>query len=677
MGVRGKALRASCALLVLTIGLVGSAHGQSGSAAQDSLRFYELSEIVVGDERDAQRAARTGSARRVPLADIVRADASDVAGLTRLIPSAHLQTNSRGESLIYVRNAGERQVSVFLDGALLNVPWDHRVDLSAVPASVLGGLQVIQGASSVLYGTNVLGGAVNLSTRSMEGEGAHSELIGVGGSGGYLRMDGMHQRRKGRTSVLAAAGYNRTDGTPLGSNADLPFGQSGTVLRDNTDRRIAHGFARATRSLERGLIGFSVLHVDAQKGVAPEGHLDPSVESVRYWRYPDWRTTLVSANALLEPSDKVSVRAATWVSEFSQRIDQYPSIGFSGVEEQQQDVDRTLGARVTAERSLGRGVVRGALHGLLSTHRQQDSVLEQGDLRAAPREVYRQATGSSGLELGTPLGTTGRTRFVVGGNLDLFAMPETAGKPGPGTFVAWGATSGIERDLTAATQFRASIGRKVRFPTMRELFGTALDRFVVNEDLRPESALLVDAGLHQTLEDGAAELTLFLNRTWDTIDQENVDVNGQRLRRRINLEGSRVIGLEVLGQKSVRGVDVEGALTFSRPLVLGQTGRSRLTEKPEVLGRGALRHSPRRGVSIGAEVVYTGRAYGLNPANQLEKLPQVLQINVRASARRYTSARVFVEGFVRADNLTDRSVFPQLGLPGPGRSLQLGVSLAY
>jgi hypothetical protein len=51
--------------------------------------------------------------------------------------------------------------------------------------------------------------------------------------------------------------------------------------------------------------------------------------------------------------------------------------------------------------------------------------------------------------------------------------------------------------LTARTpdSLRAGVGQKTRFPTMRELFDEALDRFMVNPELEPESALMVEVGL--------------------------------------------------------------------------------------------------------------------------------------------------------------------------------------
>ena len=78
----------------------------------DSLVSYDLSEIVIGGEvRHADAAQRL---YRIGLAELAKQDKPDVAGVLSLLPSAHLQTNSRGETLVYVRAAGERQGPYFL-----------------------------------------------------------------------------------------------------------------------------------------------------------------------------------------------------------------------------------------------------------------------------------------------------------------------------------------------------------------------------------------------------------------------------------------------------------------------------------------------------------------------------------------------------------------------------------
>ena len=67
-----------------------------GQVQSDSLRSYDLSEIVIGGEgRESDRAEQLF---RVSLADLARQDAPDVAGTLRLLPGATVQTNSRGEA---------------------------------------------------------------------------------------------------------------------------------------------------------------------------------------------------------------------------------------------------------------------------------------------------------------------------------------------------------------------------------------------------------------------------------------------------------------------------------------------------------------------------------------------------------------------------------------------------
>jgi iron complex outermembrane receptor protein len=656
----------------------GDVGAQTGSTEADSLRFYELSEIVVGGAPEA--LAQVGSVRRVALADIVRTDASDVAGLTRLLPSAHLQTNSRGESLIYLRNSGERQVAIFLDGALLNVPWDNRVDLSVLPASILGGMQVTEGAGSVLYGTNVLGGVVDLSTRSLQGDGSLTEATVAGGTGAYGRLDAMHVRRRGKNSLIASIGANRTDGFPVGKNAALDFGDTGNGLRLNTDRQIAHGYVRGGRSWATGQFGLSLLHVDASKGVAPEGHLDPASGDVRFWRYPEWVTTMAAANLRLDLSGRRTIRGSVWATRFQQRIDQYASGDFRDLAETQEDRDLTIGMRTVLEQPVLAGTLRSAVNLLVSGHEQREGTMGpvasmDEELALGPAAKYGQYTLSVGSEYGIRVRDS---RFVFGLNADHFAPTETADKPRGDAFSAWGATASMERSLRGSTTLQATLGRKVRFPTMRELYGTALNRFLLNEDLRPESAFLADIGLRHEGALGSTEVTIFANRTSDTIDQRNVDVDGERRRERINLDGSRVVGIELVGDLEPDApVSARYALTLTDSEVLGDSTRDKLVEKPSVLASFTVVTTAIRGSTLSADAVYTGRAYGLDPDNNLVGLPKVLQLHVRASKRYYSTSGLFVELFVRIDNLTDRSTLPQLGLPGPGRRFQAGLSAAF
>ena len=62
--------------------------------------------------------------------------------IVRRLPSTYVPVNSRREAIAFVRNAAERQVALFYDGAAINVPWDNRLDLSLFPAALAGSAQV-------------------------------------------------------------------------------------------------------------------------------------------------------------------------------------------------------------------------------------------------------------------------------------------------------------------------------------------------------------------------------------------------------------------------------------------------------------------------------------------------------------------------------------------------------
>jgi iron complex outermembrane receptor protein len=254
-------------------------------------------------------------------------------------------------------------------------------------------------------------------------------------------------------------------------------------------------------------------------------------------------------------------------------------------------------------------------------------------------------------------------------------MPETGDKPERGAFTDYNLTFGARYDAPAWFA-RAAAGRKTRFPTMRELFGEALRRFLVNPDLESESSWLVEAGVGHLGSRYSVEVIPFGTFTSNTIDQRNVEVDGETRRQRINLKGSRVLGVEVVGAaRPVPAVEVSGHLTLMdvRRLQEMPDDPTRLAEKPSVLGRLAASYDAGAGPTALLEAVYTGRAYSLGLDDAFVPLNTSLVLNARAGYHLRPSRAFAVEVFGRVDNVTDALVTPQLGLPGPGRTAHVGL----
>lgn len=663
--------------IVWTMGWGGQVvQAQAGSSPRDSLLSYDLAEIVVGggDEQIQEASAL----QRIGLAQLAQIDAASVEQVARLIPAAHVQTNSRGETLVYLRNAGERQVALFFDGALINVPWDNRVDLSFIPSAAIGGMTVAKGASSVLYGTNVLGGAINLTTRTLGSPGRLTEVSGSYGDPRQVQANIAHFARTERFSFTGALSVFDDDGQALSGDAQLPFSQISTALRTNTDRQLLSGFAQASWQIQpNARVGLALLHVDGNKGVAPEGHLDPLESRVRFWRYPMWQNSLFILSGEQVFSDRTRLRGAVWGSRFAQDIESYTSSAYQQRTDLQEDEDHTFGTRLTLFHQTADGEFRFALNALTSTHRQRDSELGNAPPHLEPRLSYQQHVVSLGSEYHHNLSPA--TQVVVGGSLDILATPKTGDKPGRDPLTDIGLTSGVIYQINDAWQVKVSAGRKVRFPTMRELFGEALNRFLVNPDLKPETSFLTEASLGVQQANVSGEVIVFLSRTFDTIDQRRVDVDGVTKRQRINLEGSRVYGIETAGAfQLTSSLRAEGHITWMVPRAFADDKTVRLTEKPEWLSSISAVVTPTAAVSVLAESVYIGRAYGLQEDNTLTALPTAWQFNTRISYRHYMAQLgVFAELFLRVDNLTDVLVLPQLGLPGPGREVRGGLNVSF
>ncbi|NBC15755.1 MAG: TonB-dependent receptor plug domain-containing protein, partial [Bacteroidetes bacterium] len=180
---------------------------------------YDLNEVVVLAEEGQSASATT--IHRVPAAAIERQDAADVSELAKLIPATHVATNSRGQTILYFRNAGDRQVGQFFDGALVNVPWDNRVDISLFPAGVIESVTAAKGVVPVQYGTNVIGGAINFQSRTLssseiEGDaGRITEVSGQLGTAAHRQASVVHLGRAGRWDYTAAVQYTERGDQPL------------------------------------------------------------------------------------------------------------------------------------------------------------------------------------------------------------------------------------------------------------------------------------------------------------------------------------------------------------------------------------------------------------------------------------------------------------------------------
>lgn len=88
-------------------------------------------------------------------------------------------------------------------------------------------VEVLRGPASALYGSNAMGGVVNIITRHDISDGTNTDISLGAGSYGTFQAEASNQMKKGKFSLLTAAQYTRTDN----HRPDMGFQQYGGFVK--------------------------------------------------------------------------------------------------------------------------------------------------------------------------------------------------------------------------------------------------------------------------------------------------------------------------------------------------------------------------------------------------------------------------------------------------------------
>ena len=601
----------------------------------------------------------------------------------RTLPMLHVRRNSRGETELSARGSDSRQVAILLDGIPLTLGWDGRVDASVIPAGAVHEVQFTRGLSSMLYGPNVLGGIVELSvghSREIpERPSAQLSLGGnqVGGFGGTVTASAPAGTGPSRWLVRAGAEYSDSPGLPLARGVEEPI-PADNGLRVNTDARSVSGFASLRYQSQHGpWASFAASAFDTERGIAAELGSD----NARFWRYPQVSRGLAVLSGGtghhkaffaglgdLEASLGLDL-GRTEIDAFSDRTYQETS-GFENGN------DRTVTARLIGDHTLGgRADLRAAFTFADIAHRE---FLPDGEAR------YRQQLMSAGGETVVRLIEEGQgleaLRLTVGAAYDIGRTPESGGREPLGTLGEWGGRIGLSAVLGGgATLVHAGVSRRGRFPSLRELYSGALNRFAPNPDLRPEKLRAVEAGV--TTRIGRTELHVvgFLNRMRDAVVRITLP---DRRFMRVNRDRLDSHGLELLGSSSLGSLTVGADLTLQHArLTDTESVEEREPENlPSLFGAVYGRIPIGFDIAAGAEARFTGRQFCIDPGTGLDSRLDggtVINGELVRPWRLASSDGLFstLETRLGVQNLGNLALFDQCGLPEPGRVVHFQIRI--
>ena len=640
-------------------------------AEPDTLVYHLLEAVEV-----------TGDPLRLPVeAGPVELDASRIrdagsaslAALASMLPSTRITVNSRCEGLFMLRGAPERHLPVFLEGIPLTLPWDERADLSMLGTLALGGLSARRGVESALQGAGALAGRVDLSVLRGSEEEPGTRIGFRAGEGSALQLGLVRLGKSENWDWTGAASHRRRRAWNLPDAYQAEFNQADESARNNSDLEQTAVLLHGRRARAGGGHWSLLLHaLDGSKGVPPETHL----ADARFWGFPIHRRLLLGGRVVTQ-NPLWRSDASLSVDLFGQNIRPFEDANYEGGDpesgqEYEQDRDFTAFLSFRLDRKLGAGLGAGIVSSARYA-RHKESLIWRGSWQAKSQALFSNTVELRG-------GGEGAWRFRVGLGFENSSTPETGEAVDREGNRAGVFHAGLTRTLGQRSELKFAASRRSRFPSMREMFSTALGKFHPNPDLGPETQNLAELGCSMRGSRGEAWLGVFASQLEGGIEKIPFEEEGARFIR-VNRDEIRVAGLEFMfGWRPRPGLHLglQHSHFHSRAKEAG--GEELPAEdRPDYLSRLSVAWTRGAGLRLRFEAAVTGPRQSAHPDEGLVQLPAEGSASLRV-------ARVFrlerwargsdLEIYLRMDNLFDSVLLSQIGLPEAGRTLQAGLNLA-
>ena len=201
----------------------------------DTGKVYEIGEVVVTgarNETDVRHLSQTVSVvNRSEIDQTLQPSLLPV--LTEQIPGLFVTSRgvmgygvsggAAGSISLRGLSGGTARLMVMIDGHPQYAGIFGHPIADAYQSFLAERVEVLRGPASVLYGSNAMGGVVNIVTRKMQEDGVKTNLRAGYGSYNTLETELTNRIRKGRFSSIVSGSYNRTDG----HRADMGFERYG------------------------------------------------------------------------------------------------------------------------------------------------------------------------------------------------------------------------------------------------------------------------------------------------------------------------------------------------------------------------------------------------------------------------------------------------------------------
>ncbi|MFM9922802.1 TonB-dependent receptor [Variovorax sp. H27-G14] len=472
-----RRVRLACLPLALACAFGGLVHAQEAPA---------LSETVVTANRTPQALSElVGDVSVVDRQAIERSGATGVADVLARLPGIEISRNGGvgNTTSLFIRGAETRFTAVYLDGVRIDSQSTGGAGWEGIPLSQIDRIEVLRGPAAAVYGSDAIGGVIQLFTR--RGEEGVRPYAGIGiGSKGLRRIEGGVSGKSGLFDYSFGVAHEESKGFNV-----QPVDKR-TPSKDGFTSPDRDGYHSTSGNVK---LGFQL---------TPDQRLDATLltsdTTAGYDATVSYRTKLPIQFRDDEANNTLRTAGLTWSSKWNDIYSTRLQVTDS------QTVYKTQPSFYRTETNL-RGYLfqnefRFGPHLVTATFERREDALVNAATTSA--KLLSRDRSQDALSLGYG--------FVQGPHsLQLHARHDKDSEFG-------GKTTGSAAygyAITPALRFTASAGTAFRVPTLYQRFS----EYGVST-LRPETSQNVELGMNYAQADTTAGIVVYRNRVRNLIN---------------------------------------------------------------------------------------------------------------------------------------------------------------
>jgi len=405
---------------------------------------------------------------------------------------------SKDESNVRLRGFRKNEVKVMVDGRPLNNGYFGNVDLSKLSLLNISEIQVIKGPVSPLYGTNAMGGVINLITKSPAKD-------------NWATIKGMFKRNNTRELSLSSAhDFNSwdyqvgvsnefSDGFMLSQDFVPALSETGKVRNSSAKQQwnFMGDFSADVFTFQRAGLDFSYTTMDRRE-------IPSSIYEIRKRLYDYWIRYHAGLSSEGHLSEDMFLSTMLALDGGKDRYLEYndSAMHYLKTDSRMQDQTLNFAPRLRVNTHNGMTWDFGSRTEIRFFHREDNVEYQQGiDKLLAMANVYTQmeCNLSPNYRLTTALGIS----YLANEKRDkAYLAPEPA--------------IGLVKSYPSGAQSSLGIGYSTAQPTMRQLYSMSKG----NPDLMPQNSWKCELEQQQPLWGNrmSASASAFLNSTRNLID---------------------------------------------------------------------------------------------------------------------------------------------------------------